>query len=59
MTHLANVLATRAGTGYAAAPSELEADPEALERLGLVPARLAALEDTVKERLARALEQFE
>lgn len=55
VTHLANVLATRAGTGYAAAPSELEADPEALERLGLVPARLAALEDTVKGRLARAL----
>ncbi len=58
VAHLANVLAKRAGTGHVAVPSDLDADPEVLERLGLAAGRLAPLLETVSSRLAEAVERF-
>jgi HD-like signal output (HDOD) protein len=58
VVHVANVLAKRAGTGHVATPSDLDAEPDALKRLGIAAGRLAALEDTVRDRLAQAVEQF-
>ena len=58
VVHLANVLAKRVGTGYVATASDLDADPRALERLGLTAGHLAPLLDTVRHRLAETVERF-
>ncbi len=58
VAHVANVLAKRAGTGHVATPLDLDAEPDALKRLGLATARLATLENTVRDRLAEAVERF-
>lgn len=58
VVHLANVLAKRAGTGHVVTPSDLDADPGALERLGLAAGRLPPLLDTVTRRLAETVERF-
>lgn len=58
VVHVANVLAKRAGTGHVATPSDLDAEPDALTRPGIAGARLALLENTVRDRLARAVERF-
>ncbi len=58
VAHVANVLAKRAGTGHVATPLDLDAQPDALKRLGLATGRLATLEDSVRDRLAQAVERF-
>jgi putative nucleotidyltransferase with HDIG domain len=58
VVHVANVLAKRAGAGHVVTPSDLDAEPDALERLGLTAGRLSELEDTVRDRLALAVERF-
>ena len=58
VVHLANVLAKRVGTGHVVTVSDLDADPDALERLGLAAGRLPSLLDTVTERLAETVERF-
>ncbi len=58
VVHLANVLAKRVGTGHAVTVSDLDADPEVLERLGLAAGRLAPLLETVTQRLAESIERF-
>ena len=58
VTHVANVLAKRAGAGHVSAPADLDAEPDALDRLGLSAGRLSTILDTVTHRLAQAVEQF-
>ena len=58
VVHVANVLAKRIGAGYVATASDLDADPDALERLGLATGRLPQLLDTVTQRLAETIERF-
>lgn len=58
VVHLANVLAKRVGTGHVATAADLDADPHALERLGLTSGRLPPLLDTVRDRLAATVERF-
>ncbi len=58
VVHLANVLAKRVGTGCVVTASDLDAEPEVLERLGLATGRLPALVQTVTERLAQTVERF-
>ena len=56
--HLANVLAKRVGTGHVVTASDLDADPDALERLGLAAGRLPPMIDMVTHRLAETVERF-
>ncbi len=58
VVHVANVLAKRAGTGHVVTASDMDTDPDALERLGLSAGRLPPLLDTVTRRLAEAVERF-
>ena len=58
VAHVANVLAKRAGTGHVAMASDLNPEPESLERLGLAAGRLAKLEEKVKGRLDEAVARF-
>lgn len=58
VVHVANVLAKRAGTGHVVTASDLDADPDALERLGLAAGRLPPLLDMVTHRLAETVERF-
>ena len=58
VVHLANVLAKRVGTGTFVTASDLDADPDVLERLGLTAGRLPPLLDTVTHRLAETVQRF-
>lgn len=58
VVHVANVLAKRVGTGSVVTASDLDADPDALARLGLAAGRLPLLLDTLTRRLAEAVERL-